>query len=202
MQQNQTSLNTGQIREKALRKTQMTGKMAAIVMSFLLLFGGTSALWAQKVDEATAREVANHILSRSQATLRSADSTQQKAKESQKTLQLVYKSSSSNIDNGNANATMRAANANETVYFYVFSTEDKEGFVIVSGDEHVTPVLGYSETNGFSADNMPDNLKWWLGEYARQIQFVIDNNIEPTQEVQQQWAQILGNNNNGKEEQK
>jgi hypothetical protein len=43
MQQNQTSLNTGQIREKALRKTQMTGKMAAIVMSFLLLLSVTPA---------------------------------------------------------------------------------------------------------------------------------------------------------------
>jgi hypothetical protein len=38
---------------------------------------------------------------------------------------------------------------------------------------------------------MPDNLKWWLGEYAKQIQFAIENNIEPTQEVQQQWEQYL-----------
>jgi hypothetical protein len=171
-------------------------------MGLLLLFGGSGALWAQKVDEATAREVANHILSRSQATLRSADTTQQKATESQKTLQVVYKSSSSNIDNGNANATMRAANADETVYFYVFGTENNDGFAIIAGDECVTPVLGYSETNSFSADNMPDNLKWWLGEYARQIQFAIDNNIEPTQEVLQQWAQYLGNNTNDKEEHK
>jgi len=86
-------------------------------------------------------------------------------------------------------------NADETVYFYVFGAENNKGFVIVAGDDRVTPVLGYSHTNGFSVDDMPPNLKWWLGEYAKQIQFAIDNNIEPTQETKQQWAQYLDINN-------
>jgi len=40
---------------------------------------------------------------------------------------------------------------------------------------------------------MPDNKAWWLGEYARQIQFAIDNNIEPNPDTQQQWTQLLEN---------
>ncbi|GHT43779.1 hypothetical protein AGMMS49965_18280 [Bacteroidia bacterium] len=153
-----------------------------------------SPLWGEPIGENVAHRVANQVLLQSSATLRSANDTQ-------KTLQLLYKSSSSNIDD-DANATLRSASADETVYFYVFGGEDNKGFVIVSGDDRVTPVLGYSDTNGFSADDMPNNLKWWLGEYARQIQFAIDNDITPTQRVSQQWAQYLGTNNNGKEEQK
>ena len=158
-----------------------------------LLVLATMALpvWSEQVDENTAREVAANILSRSSALRSSTDSSQEKS------LQLLYKSSS----NGeNSNSPVRTAQANEIVYFYVFGAENNEGFVIVSGDDRVTPVLGYSETNGFSADDMPPNLQWWLGEYAKQIQFAIENDIEATSDVRQQWAQYLGINDNGEEE--
>lgn len=153
-------------------------------------------VFGEHINENKAREVAAKKLSDS-STLRSADSNQQEALTDQKSLQLLYKSSSSSE---NANSYMRRAQGNETVYFYVFGAEDNEGFVIVSGDDRVTPILGYSYTNGFSADDMPPNLKWWLSEYARQIEFAIENNIEATAEVTQQWAQYLGINNNEKEE--
>ena len=166
-------------------------------MILLLVVAITAlSIYSKPITENTALSVAVKILSPSSTLRNSADSTQQKAPTVQKSLQLLYKSSSNN----DANATMRSTQANETVYFYVFGTEDNRSFVIVSGDDRVTPVLGYSDTNGFSADNMPPNLQWWLGEYAKQIQFAIDNDIKPTQEVIQQWAQYLGTNNNGKEE--
>jgi len=162
--------------------------------SLLLLVVATFVLpvWGGQVDENTARQVATQTLSRSATE----NETQLRAQAvPQKTVQLIYKSSSENT-----NAPMRSSQANEIVHFYVFGAENNEGFVIVAGDDRVAPVLGYSHTNGFSADNMPPNLKWWLGEYAKQIQFAIDNNIEATEETQQQWEQYLGNNNNGMEE--
>jgi hypothetical protein len=165
---------------------------------FLVVAIITLPIWSNPINENTALKVAMQTLSRSSAK-QSADSTTQLRAQavSQKTLQLLYKSSSNN-----PNGTTLRSTKNETVYFYVFGAENNDGFVIVSGDDRVTPVLGYSDTNGFDADNMPPNLKWWLGEYAKQIQFAIDNNIEPTQEVQQKWAQYLGTNANEKEEQK
>jgi hypothetical protein len=180
-------------------KTRSRGIFFALLLSigFAII---ALPVWGEPVDENIARKVAAKILSRSSALRSSsADSTQQEAPAAQKSLQLLYKSSSSG-NSGNTNVSMRAAQANETVYFYVFGTENNEGFVIVSGDDRVVPVLGYSETNGFSADNMPDNVAWWLGEYAKQIQFAIENDIEPTQEITQKWVQYLGNNDNEKEE--
>ena len=46
---------------------------------------------------------------------------------------------------------------------YLFNRTDAPGFVIVAGDDAVTPVLGYSFENGFGdVDRMPANLRTWL----------------------------------------
>ena len=178
---------------------QKLNKENPILKIFFLLVLATivSPVLGDPIDENTARQVASQTLSQSSATHSVDNATQVKAQAvPQKTVQLLYKSSSINSENTNTTKHNTKTNVKETIYFYVFGTENNEGFVIVAGDDRVTPVLGYSDTNGFDADNMPPNLQWWLGEYAKQIQFAIDNNIEPTQETQQQWEQYLGTNNN------
>lgn len=52
--------------------------------------------------------------------------------------------------------------------YYVFGAGD-EGFMIVSADDRLPAVLGYSGTGKFNYENLPENLKWWLGEYKAQI---------------------------------
>lgn len=47
--------------------------------------------------------------------------------------------------------------------YFVFNRAEG-GFVIISGDNTVGPVLGYSLTNSFEPDNMSDGLKYWLDE--------------------------------------
>jgi hypothetical protein len=167
-------------KRKSIRRSILAMVLASVALP----------IWSEPIDENTALKVAAQQLSRlDEMHGSSADSTLRKAPAQPKTLQLLYKSSNSKSEN--ANSIMRVSQTNETVYFYVFGTENNDGFVIVSGDDRVIPVLGYSDTNGFNVDNMPENLKWWLGEYAKQIQFAIDNNIEPTQEVKQLWEQYL-----------
>jgi len=141
-------------------------------------------VWSNPIDESTARKVAIQTLSRSVTSQGGAD------------LQLLCISSS----NSEYNVVNRAVQTGEIVYFYVFGTKDNDSFTIVAGDDRVTPVLGYSDTNGFSADNLPDNLAWWLGEYAKQIQFAIENDIKPTTEIKRKWAECLSTNSNNMEE--
>lgn len=43
---------------------------------------------------------------------------------------------------------------------YVFEGESESGYMIVSADDIAAPVLGYSDSNKFDAENMPDNLRW------------------------------------------
>ena len=51
---------------------------------------------------------------------------------------------------------------------YVFNNEGG-GFMIVSADDCALPLLGYSDSGIFQADNMPPQLKGWLDFYADQI---------------------------------
>ena len=53
--------------------------------------------------------------------------------------------------------------------FYVFNASEG-GFVIVSGDDRTSEILGYSSTGTLDIDDLPANLQWWLDEYARQIE--------------------------------
>ena len=42
---------------------------------------------------------------------------------------------------------------------------------MVSGDDRVAPVIGYSLTSAFNPDNMPSNLRGWLEGYEKQIEY-------------------------------
>lgn len=55
-----------------------------------------------------------------------------------------------------------------TPAYYVFTSTD--GYVIASADDLAEPVLGYVDNPGeFSYDALPPAMKWWLEEYALQI---------------------------------
>lgn len=61
-----------------------------------------------------------------------------------------------------------ATTASASDAYYVFNN-DAGGFVIIAGDDAVTPVLGYTSTGSFDAENLPDGLKDLLKSYERQI---------------------------------
>ena len=89
--------------------------------------------------------------------------------------------------------TKMAKQVTDNQQFYVFNNENGEGFVIISADDVARPVLGYSQTGSFDADNIPDNLRWWLSEYDRQIQWAQENNLPPSEEIAEQWKRIKAN---------
>lgn len=72
----------------------------------------------------------------------------------------------------------RAAHAKQEP-LYVFNLANG-GFVIVSGDDRTQEILGYSTAGSFSDAEIPDGLRGLLQEYADGIQYIIDNDIQPT----------------------
>jgi hypothetical protein len=52
------------------------------------------------------------------------------------------------------------ANLGNTLY--VFTPNDGIGFTIVSGNDAIAPILGYSENGIFSADEIPSNVAFWM----------------------------------------
>lgn len=56
--------------------------------------------------------------------------------------------------------------------YYVFNLKDDGGYVIVGGDDLALPVWGYSTHGAFEFDKIPENMRWWLSEYQRQLEWL------------------------------
>ena len=66
-----------------------------------------------------------------------------------------------------ADYTLRYSLADE---IYVFGNQGRsESFIIVSADDCAEPLLGYAD-GSFDAGSMPPAMKWWLDQYACQIE--------------------------------
>ena len=81
---------------------------------------------------------------------------------------------------GKSVASARGEASDQPDAFYVFNADNNGGFVIVSADDRTTEILGYSSAGHFDTDQMPDNLKWWLDGYARQIE-ALGTSAKPAQ---------------------
>ena len=71
---------------------------------------------------------------------------------------------------------------------YIFTAE--QGFVVMSADDCVKPILGYSLTGTFSAEDMPDHVRGWLQGYNDEIQYAIDNSMRATSETAKLWRDL------------
>lgn len=81
-------------------------------------------------------------------------------------------------------------NSDESPAFYVFNRKGG-GFVIISGEEAVSPVLGYSYENNFGTPkDMPANIKGWFGSLEKDIRAIKSRNITPERKVLDEWACI------------
>ena len=67
----------------------------------------------------------------------------------------------------------------ESPEYYVFNTDGKKGFVIISGDDELTELVGYSNEGEFRSENAPENLRAWLDGYAAFVRSVRDGESRP-----------------------
>lgn len=132
-----------------------------IVLLFLALSVGA---WAERVPESKAREVAQQVLS-SMQTLRSTVSPV-----------LSYQAPSGLRGDGGAD-------------YYVYTPDQGQGFVIVSGDDIAMPVLGYSMTDPFSADHMPLPMRKWLDQYQEELAHATSTTAP--EEVATEWGRYM-----------
>ena len=56
-----------------------------------------------------------------------------------------------------------------SVGYYLFNLGETDGFVIVSGDDRTTAILGYADSGSIHEDDMPDGLRYLLEGYEEQI---------------------------------
>lgn len=76
--------------------------------------------------------------------------------------------------------------ANQPVY-YIFNFNNK-GFVILSADDNVSPVIAYSYDNIFKTGNQPENISTWMDSYKKQIVNVRAKGIKADNNIKAEWA--------------
>ncbi len=85
-------------------------------------------------------------------------------------MQKAQVSSSSKVDAMRLVYTQLQMNENPALY--VFNREGSDGgFVIVSADDNARTILGYSDSETFTEEDMPSNLRFWLQMYADEIAY-------------------------------
>ena len=67
---------------------------------------------------------------------------------------------------------------------YVINDETNKRFVIISADERMPQILGYSDNGIFSAESAPEGLLDMIAEYNAQYDFLLSNNLEKYQNPQ------------------
>ena len=60
----------------------------------------------------------------------------------------------------------RGMETESTAPYYAFNVENDGGFVVVSGDDNLDPILGYADQGGIDLNNLPDGLQYMLDCYA------------------------------------
>ncbi|MGN0213235.1 MAG: C10 family peptidase [Muribaculaceae bacterium] len=105
-------------------------------------------VWAKQIDPSDAKDVASKFVRKT---------TRLKSLAGDSDPLLAYTASTGSVNN-----------------FYVYNLA-KGGFVIVAADDCVEQVLGYSENGSFNINAIPENMRYMLDEYIKEINFAIEH---------------------------
>lgn len=107
-----------------------------------------------------------------------------------KVAQAYYKSQTKN--NNCIISDVYTERVNNISTFYVFSFSPK-GFVIISADDNLKPILAYSFTGWFDKNNIPPHVKIWIEQYSGYIYDIIIQKKQSTINLAS-WENILSGN--------
>ena len=77
----------------------------------------------------------------------------------------------------------------DTVFYYVFNVNEDAGggFVIVAGDDRVTPILGYTGNGSYDGNSIPPNFAGWEEFIQQEIRCVMSQDMSPAETVRKRW---------------
>jgi hypothetical protein len=80
---------------------------------------------------------------------------------------------------------------NDTYNFYVFNIDGDQGYVIVSSDDKIKPILAYSFEAGFNHDNMAPAQKEFLKYFGDCIAYASTNEMEISEKISSEWEELI-----------
>ena len=130
--------------------TRLLIRWRQLLVLSLLLLCSVGALSARPLSERQARHLAEQFFLQSTRTTMSRPISQQE-------LQLV----SAPVRDARG-LQLRTLSGEEARYYYIYNRGSNEGFVIIAGDDELTPYIGYATTGRVVVENMPEQLAAFL----------------------------------------
>ena len=81
-------------------------------------------------------------------------------------------------------------NGSIVVDYYAFNVAGGKGFVMVSGDDKVIPILAYSNESAFDINNIAPATKDWIEGYKNEITAVITHNVPAKAGTAERWSEL------------
>lgn len=103
-----------------------------------------------------------------------------------KSLGALFMKHNTDLQSVDLELSYTATTQNGQPAFYVFSNKGK-GFVIVSADDRMRPILGYSGENAFNSEDINPELNTFFTNYISTVEYVVDNNLERTSHAKSDW---------------
>jgi hypothetical protein len=75
--------------------------------------------------------------------------------------------------------------------FYIFNVNNDEGFVIVSSESSIQPILAYSFEGSYNAKNMSPGQDMFLQYYSNCMELAAQNEIEVSEDIYNEWQELL-----------
>ncbi len=88
-------------------------------------------------------------------------------------------------------ATLNSETPQEPVALYYVFDMGSDGFVIISADDNLLPVIGYSKERVFPKESLPPHIAKWFEQYKAEIRYVLENDIAATDEIRSRWETLL-----------
>ena len=148
--------------------------MKKLLLLLVLSFVGVNFLFADPVDSGVAIKVAKNFY---------LQSLQNKGL-TEVDLTLVYTGTSVQVSN------LKNTGTQEFPVYYIFNVNQHDGFVIVSADNDVTPVLGFTNTGEYQGSNLPPAFKKLLEKYKKEILYVITNKAKADEAIETNWKNL------------
>lgn len=136
-------------------------KVSAILLLIVFIVFGQQVS-AKQIDQFDAKKIASEFVSNS-----SNSASKKYISSKSRDLRLAYVA---NVKEQDSEGQL-----------YVFNCGENGGYIVVAGDDNVKePVLGYADSGSFDYEQMPENMRWWIDEYARQIEYIQSNDAATT----------------------
>jgi hypothetical protein len=101
-----------------------------------------------------------------------------------------FNTSAANTGHGSMNATLKYTQtaADGTVVFYVFDLSPGKGFVMISADDQVQPVIAYSSESNFTIPAKGVALQTWMQHATAHIYRGIQQHVPASALITGQWS--------------